>query len=63
MFECIFQPTDDYDCLCDLMKNYLITGTTKTPSRGRGQRNGKKNDRCGDRDDESFEPVGFLLSI
>ena len=56
---CHFQPTDDYNCLCDLMQNYLKTGMTQTPSRGKGQRNGKKNDCFVNRDDESSEPVGF----
>jgi hypothetical protein len=64
MFECIISSnqTDDYDCLCELMKNYLSTGTTHTPSRGRGQWNSKKNDRFVDRDDEEpLEAVGFSL--
>jgi hypothetical protein len=41
------------------MQNYLKTGMTQTPSRGKGQRNGKKNDCFVNRDDESSEPVGF----
>ena len=59
LFLCL-QPTDDYDSLCELMNNYLITGTTQIPSRGRGQQNSKRNDRFVDRDDEPLEPVCFL---
>ncbi|XP_028417534.1 uncharacterized protein LOC114541940 isoform X2 [Dendronephthya gigantea] len=43
---------DDYNCLCEVMKNYLSTGTTQTPSRGRGQRNGKRSDRLDYGDDK-----------
>jgi hypothetical protein len=45
------------------MTTYLNTGTTQTPSRGRGQRKGKRNERYLDTEDEEekVEAVSILL--
>ena len=48
-------PTDQYDGICKLMENYISTGTTQTPARGKGQRKSKKSSRLIDTDDE--EPL------
>jgi hypothetical protein len=70
IIECtVFQPTDDYDCLCELMNHYLKNGTTQTPTgkserRGKGERSAtKKNDDFIGGDDESLEPVSFLFTF
>ena len=58
-----FEPTDEYDSIRRLMTTYLNTGTAQTPSRGRGQRKGKRNERYFDTEDEEekVEAVSILL--
>lgn len=40
------------------MENYISTGTTQTPARGKGQRKSKKSGRLIDTDDE--EPLELV---
>ena len=38
----MFNSTDNYEAIKDFLKLYVKTGSTKTPTRGRGQRICKK---------------------
>ena len=58
--------TDEYTAIRALMTNYLNTGTTQTPSRGRGQRTIKRSERYAELldDEETLEPVSnFSLKL
>ena len=42
---CAFYLTDDFHEIHGSMNNYVTTGNTKTPTRGRGQSQTKRNSR------------------
>ena len=44
--------SDDYESIRQHMKQYIETGSTTTPSQGRGQRTSRKNSRFDEFEDE-----------
>lgn len=44
--------SDDYESIRQHMKQYIETGSTTTPSHGRGQRTSRKNTRFDEFEDE-----------